>query len=175
MKALSAMHTKSSWLRHSITLQLPILEVGQIQDAPYDLSTGPSPRVILSPGFSFGAASYAWLAEHLAPYGFVVLSPEHHEHLDPENELWQATIQRPQDILALLDYVDEQVAPGGAFAGLIDPGRTAVVGQFIRRIHIPWQQPSKSKPVRLRIIVRRPSKLKNLAPGHAMCSCRWNV
>ncbi len=99
-----------------------------IQDAPYDLSLGAYPLVILSPGFSIGASSYAWLAEHLASYGFVVFAPEHHEHLDPENELWRATIQRPQDILALLDYVDEQVEPGGAFAGLIDPDQTAVVG-----------------------------------------------
>lgn len=99
-----------------------------IQDAPYDLSLGPYPLVILSPGFSFGASSYAWLAEHLASYGFVVVSPEHREHLDPENELWQATIQRPQDILALLSYVDAQVAPGGAFTGLIETDRTAVVG-----------------------------------------------
>jgi len=99
-----------------------------MHDAPYDLSTGSYPLVILSPGFSIGASAYAWLAEHLASYGFVVIAPEHHEFLDPGNELWQATIRRPQDILIVLAFVDEQVGSGGAFAGLINPDLVAVIG-----------------------------------------------
>ena len=120
---------------YEIKIAVPISEVavayfeGQaIRGTSYDFSMSPYPLVILSPGFSFGAPTYAWLGEHLASYGFVVLAPEHHEHLDPENELWRATIRRPQDILALMDYIDGQVRPGGAFTGLIDPDRVAVVG-----------------------------------------------
>ena len=99
-----------------------------IQGAPYDLSAGPYPLVVLSPGFSIGTSSYAWLAEHLASYGFVVLAPEHREHLDPENELWRSAIERPQDILAVFDYVDEQVESGGLLEGLIDSDQVAVIG-----------------------------------------------
>ena len=52
---------------------------GAIREAPFDISTHPYPLVILSPGFSIGASSYAWLAEHLTSYGFVVVSPEHQD------------------------------------------------------------------------------------------------
>jgi predicted dienelactone hydrolase len=100
-----------------------------MRDAPYDLSAGPYPLVILSPGFSIGASTYAWLAEHLASYGFVVIAPEHQEQVDAElNGLWQAAITRPQDILSVLAYVDEQVGSGGTWEGLIDADTVAVVG-----------------------------------------------
>lgn len=99
-----------------------------IREMPFDHSTNPYPLVILSPGFSIGASSYAWLAEHLASYGFVVVSPEHRETLDPENELWRATITRPQDILTLFAYLDEQVKTEGSLDGLIDTDMVAVIG-----------------------------------------------
>ncbi|MFQ5435973.1 MAG: alpha/beta hydrolase family protein, partial [Anaerolineae bacterium] len=98
------------------------------QDTPFDLTQGPYPLVILSPGFAVGTASYGWLAEHLASYGFVVIAPEHHETLDPQNELWRAAITRPHDVLTVFDFVDEQVKPGGALAGLVDAENTAVIG-----------------------------------------------
>jgi predicted dienelactone hydrolase len=99
-----------------------------VSDAQSDLSMAPYPLVILSPGFSIGATSYGWLAEHLASYGFVVISPDHLETLDPENELWQAAIARPHDILTVFDYVDEQTGAGGRFEGMIDPTLVAVAG-----------------------------------------------
>ena len=98
------------------------------QDASYDLSKIPYPLVILSPGFSIGSSAYAWLAEHLASYGLVVISPEHHELLDPETKLWRSAITRPQDILTVLAYVDEQVGSAGIFEGLINPDLVAVIG-----------------------------------------------
>jgi predicted dienelactone hydrolase len=101
---------------------------GAIREAPFDLFGSPHPLVLLSPGFSIGASSYAWLAEHLASYGFVVVSPEHHETLDPGNELWQAAITRPQDILAVFAYLDEQVDPEDSLEGLIDTELAAVIG-----------------------------------------------
>jgi predicted dienelactone hydrolase len=110
------------------TVSLAAYEGQVIRDAAYDLSEGPYPLVILSPGFSFGASTYAWLAEHLASYGFVVIAPEHQEHLDPANELWRSAIERPQDILSVLAYVDEQTADGGVFDGLINAERVAVIG-----------------------------------------------
>ncbi len=99
-----------------------------IREAPFDLSTNPYPLVVLSPGFALGASSYAWLAEHLASYGLVVASPEHRETLDPENELWRSAITRPQDILTLFAYLDQQVRPDMPLEGLIDTDRVSVIG-----------------------------------------------
>ena len=110
------------------TVRMASFEGQAIQDAPYDLSMSPYPLVILSPGFSIGSTAYAWLAEHLASYGFVVLSPEHDEHLDPENELWQRAVTRPQDILRVFNYVDREVESKTDFAQLVDPQLVAVAG-----------------------------------------------
>jgi predicted dienelactone hydrolase len=100
-----------------------------IRNASPGRSAGPYPLIILSHGFSIGASTYAWLAEHLASYGFVVIAPEHQEQLDAElNGLWQATISRPQDVLTVLAYVDEQVGSGHALEGLVDADTVAVVG-----------------------------------------------
>ena len=101
-----------------------------IPEASYDLTRGPYPLAILSPGFALGGRSYAWLGEHLATYGFVVIAPEHQETLNP-GLMWQAAIERPLDIRALLAAVDEQTRAGGAFSGLIDPEHTAVIGHSL--------------------------------------------
>jgi predicted dienelactone hydrolase len=97
------------------------------RNAPYDLPAAPYPLVVLSPGFAIGGKSYGWLAEHLASYGFVVISPEHKETLDP-TLLWRSTVSRPQELLATLDYIDEQLQPGGALVGLINTELLAVIG-----------------------------------------------
>ena len=97
--------------------------------APYDLAAAPYPLVILSPGYAIGSTTYAWLAEHLASHGFVVLSPEHDEYLlTALGELWRSAVLRPQRVLTVLSYLDGQVGTGGAFEGLIDPELVAVVG-----------------------------------------------
>ena len=96
--------------------------------APFDLSAAPYPLVVLSPGFSIASNAYAWLAEHLASYGFVVVSPDHVEQLDPQNQLWRAAITRPGDILAVFDFLDAQVQPGGSFERLVDTQTVAVIG-----------------------------------------------
>lgn len=99
-----------------------------IMNAPSDMSSAPYPLVVLSPGFALGSTSYAWLAEHLASHGFVVVSPEHAELLDPA-ELWRSTIMRPRDIQTLTDVVADQTArETGALKGLVDMRHTAIVG-----------------------------------------------
>ena len=95
--------------------------------AAHDVSGGPYPLVIVSHGFAITGSSYAWLAEHLASYGFVVVAPNHRESLDPSG-LWRATINRPVDILEVLDHLDGESSEGGEYAGLIDTGTVAVVG-----------------------------------------------
>jgi predicted dienelactone hydrolase len=92
-----------------------------------NLAEGPYPLVVLSPGFAIRSSSYAWLAEHLASHGLVVVSPQHNESLDPGG-LWRSAIDRPQDILTLLAYLDQEVQPDGGFTGLIDTETVAVIG-----------------------------------------------
>jgi predicted dienelactone hydrolase len=97
-----------------------------VREAHVNLADGPYPLVILSPGFAFGAATYGWVAEHLASHGFAVLALEHIEELDP-SALWQATVDRPRDTVAALDHAERE-ASGGAWSGLVDVSRVGVVG-----------------------------------------------
>ncbi|MCA9905470.1 MAG: hypothetical protein KC547_16555 [Anaerolineae bacterium] len=100
-----------------------------LRDAAADLSAAPYPLVVLSPGFALGNTTYAWLAEHLASYGFVVISPDHQEMYEETfADNWRAVVRRPQDVLTTLAYIDDVSADGGLFAGLIDTERSAVVG-----------------------------------------------
>lgn len=99
-----------------------------LPDAAYDLAAGPYPLVILSPGFAMSASSYGWLAEHLASHGFVVLAPEHDEQMNPETDLWQGAVKRPQEIQAVFAYVAAETQPGGTLTGLVDPERVGVIG-----------------------------------------------
>ncbi len=92
-----------------------------------DLWHGPYPLVVLSPGFAITSSSYAWLAEHLASYGFVVVSPQHRESLDPRL-LWRSTVERPLDVVAVLAYLDAETQADGEFAGLVDTDSVAMVG-----------------------------------------------
>lgn len=98
-------------------------------DAPNDLSGSPYPTVFLSPGFAMGTSAYAWLAEHIASYGFVVIAVEHQEGFDEElSGLWRGTITRPRDILDVLAYLDDQIDQAESFTDLIDLDQIAVVG-----------------------------------------------
>lgn len=107
-------------------LALATYEGSATLNADYDRSAAPYPLVILSPGFGIGATAYAWLAEHLASYGLVVLALDHGEQMDPAL-LWRATIDRPNDVLTVLASVDAHgLGPG--LDGLIDPARLAAVG-----------------------------------------------
>jgi predicted dienelactone hydrolase len=95
--------------------------------AVVDLTKGPYPLVILSHGFAITASSYAWLAEHLASHGMVVIAPHHRESLDPAL-LWRSTFERPADLHNVLAFVDAQVRPGGEFEDAIDSQNVAIAG-----------------------------------------------
>ncbi|WP_372733951.1 alpha/beta hydrolase family protein [Nocardioides sp.] len=92
--------------------------------APADVSAGPYPLVVLSPGFALGPGAYGWLAEHLASRGFVVVAPDHQEALDP-SKLWQSTVDRPRDLRAVIDHMTTE---GDAASALVDADRIAVAG-----------------------------------------------
>ncbi|MBD8870600.1 alpha/beta hydrolase family protein [Nocardioides donggukensis] len=92
-----------------------------------DLAGGPYPLVVLSAGFAISPASYAWLAEHLASHGLVVVAPQHAETLDPST-LWRSAIDRPEVVAQTRAHVETAATPGGDLAGLVDPKTVAVVG-----------------------------------------------
>ena len=101
--------------------------VGRPTAAPA-VARGPFPLVVLSSGFAITPGSYAWLAEHLASHGFVVVvAPEHEETLDPRN-LWRSTIDRPALVAQTRAWVEAAAGPGGELAGLVDPDTVAVLG-----------------------------------------------
>lgn len=95
--------------------------------ADADLSGGPFPLVVLSAGFAITPDSYAWLAEHLASHGIVVVAPRHEETLDPST-LWRSAVRRPGVMATTRAHLETEAAAGGTLAGLVDPSRVAVLG-----------------------------------------------
>jgi predicted dienelactone hydrolase len=95
--------------------------------AAADRSGSPYPLVVLSSGFAITSGSYAWLAEHLASYGIVVVAPQHEETLDPRT-LWRAAGARTDTIAQTRAYLESAARSGGVLAGLVDPHKVAVVG-----------------------------------------------
>jgi predicted dienelactone hydrolase len=82
---------------------------------------------VLSSGFAITSASYAWLAEHLASHGMVVVAPQHEETLDPRT-LWRAAGARTDVIAQTRAYLESEAPPGGVLAGLVDAHTVAVLG-----------------------------------------------
>lgn len=103
-----------------------------LKDSPPDLSSGAYPLVVYSTGFAHTRAFGAYLTEHLASYGFVVIAPDHHETFDFNyQDLPEASIQRPQDILSVINFAETLTASGGALEGMIDTETIAVAGHSI--------------------------------------------
>jgi predicted dienelactone hydrolase len=105
----------------------PTLAGHALRDAPADMSGGPYPLIINSGGFGTYRQSYAFLTEHLASYGFVVLAPDHIERLDAP-EPGKDEISRIQDLQRVIAYAEALTAEGGAMAGMIDMDGIAVMG-----------------------------------------------
>lgn len=104
-----------------------------LRDAVPDLSGGPYPVLVLSPGYGTNVASYTYLVEHVASYGFVVLGTEHLEGVylaeeNPMRDIPMSTVERPRDVRRALDFAEELTAVGGALEGLMDLDKVAVAG-----------------------------------------------
>jgi predicted dienelactone hydrolase len=111
----------------------PVVYGHALGDAAPDAAAAPYPVLVFSPGFGTSPASYTNLLEHAASYGFVVLAPDHLEHvyLMEENlfkDLPISTVENPRDITRVLDYAEGLTASGGALEGMIDLERVAVAG-----------------------------------------------
>jgi predicted dienelactone hydrolase len=88
-------------------------------DAPY-------PLVVFSPGLTGWRQAYAYLAEHLASYGFVVITPDHHG--ETFEAFWEGAIGRQLEVNRSITFADELTADGGALAEVIDTERIATTG-----------------------------------------------
>lgn len=100
-----------------------------IQDAVPVTDGAPFPLVLYSHGGWSFRQSAAYLVEHLASFGFVVIAPD---HVDNWGTLFQsslaAEILRPIELRRTLDYAEQLTAQGGALEGLIDMAQVAAAG-----------------------------------------------
>ncbi|MBN2471426.1 MAG: prolyl oligopeptidase family serine peptidase [Anaerolineae bacterium] len=96
-------------------------------DAAPDMAAAPYPLVIYSHGFGVNSQTAAYLTEHLASYGFVVIAPDHIELYDPA-EFGESAIERPMDVQQVIAFAEALAGPDGNMAGLIDTEQIGVAG-----------------------------------------------
>ncbi len=89
-------------------------------------STAPYPLVIFSPGYNSTPNEYTNIEEHLASYGFIVVSALH-----PDSSLWSGFITRPLLLPHEIDLVEKINNQDGSFKGLIDMKHIGVVGHSL--------------------------------------------
>ena len=108
--------------------EFPVLG-NAILDAPADMSGAPYPLVIWSHGAYLYRQTNAYLTEHLASQGFVVVAGNHDDNWGTFPASNAASyVSRPADISAWIDFAEEQTASGGDLAGLIDTEHIAAGG-----------------------------------------------
>ncbi len=131
-----------SWEKVSLTM---MSKNRQGRSFPFDLylPTGgslPAPLIVISHGLGSDRYSFAYLAEHLASYGFAVAVPEHPGSSSQQlqnlvvgraSEVAQPTefVDRPLDIKDLLDFLDTLPASDPKYQGKMDLQRVGVIGQ----------------------------------------------
>lgn len=117
---------------------------GRAREFPVDyylpeVST-PAPVVVISHGLNSDRQSYAYLAEHLASYGFAVAVPE---HPGSNKRQIQALLEgrardvaepaefvdRPLDVRYLLDELQNRTQIDPKFQGKANPAQSAIIGQ----------------------------------------------
>jgi predicted dienelactone hydrolase len=125
-------------ITYEVQWKLPIPAVSDmvvmghaLNNALSDETGAPYPLVIFSHGFAAWLSAYAYIPEHIASYGFVVISPDHQESLDAGftyDELWESSIERPQDIRRVLDYAETLTGQAGDMEQMIDMEHVAIAG-----------------------------------------------
>ena len=131
------------WSKSTLTITNPTRDAGELVTVglylPEDLEE-PTPLVVISHGMASTRNTFAYVAEHLASHGFAVATMEHpasdasrfNNYIagfqgEPQAEL---AIQRPLDITALLDYLEQQADSNPKFANL-RTDRVGVMGQSL--------------------------------------------
>ena len=124
--------------------QKRLLYTRHVRTFPIDVylpqTAQPQPVVIISHGLNSDRQSYAYLAEHLASYGYGVIVPEHpgsnkqrlkalFEGYDRELSAPVEFLDRPLDIQFALDAVQRLSDQDPRFAGKLDLKNVGIVGQ----------------------------------------------
>ena len=108
-----------------------------IADAYFDGAGGPYPLIIASHGSHVTRYFANYLTEHLASYGFVVMSAQHSGNATGDTLYYSAEdsqgigdnmVYRPEDIQREIDYAKELTAVTGQLPGMVDLEQVAVVG-----------------------------------------------
>lgn len=100
-----------------------------LRDAAPDMTAAPYPLVVFSHGYTTNRQTYAYLTEHLASYGFVVIAVDYIELYDDDfTDNANGIVQRPLDTQATIAYAETLGESGGALAGLIDMEQFGVAG-----------------------------------------------
>ncbi len=100
-----------------------------ILDAAPNLSSGPYPLVIYSHGAYTFRQQAAYLMEHLASYGFVVMATDHEDNWGTLFEpTYRTEVSRPRDMSRMIDLAEQLTASGDILAGLIDTEHVAAIG-----------------------------------------------
>jgi predicted dienelactone hydrolase len=103
-----------------------ILKGHALQAAAPDTAHGPYPLVIYTSGLATFRQVAAFLTEHLASYGFVVISPD--PRGETFEEFWAGAANRPLDIKRTIAYAEKLTAPAGELAGLINMDKIGITG-----------------------------------------------
>lgn len=130
-----------SWQQRSLSL----VNETRNRTFPLDLylpnnAPQPAPVVVISHGLGSDRISFAYLAEHLASYGFAVAVPEHPGSNAQQlqdlvsgraNEVAQPMefIDRPLDVKDILNYLETLSNTDPAYRGRLDLQRVGVIGQ----------------------------------------------
>jgi predicted dienelactone hydrolase len=103
-----------------------------VRDAPPDLRGGPYPLIAFSHGFAAIRFQSAFLMEHLASHGWVLVAPDHNKNTFFDIDLGatgQVVAERPGDIRASVDHLLAwSDARDDGWAGLIDGSRYVMMG-----------------------------------------------
>lgn len=129
-----------AWEVRSIVIQAPQRDRRFPADIYMPLSSAPSPLIVISHGLGSDRYSFAYLAQHLASYGFAVAVPEHPgSNAEQLQALFQGTaaqvtspeefIDRPLDVTDLLDALAELSQSDPSFQGRFRLQAVGVIGQ----------------------------------------------
>lgn len=111
-----------------------VLSFEAVRDAPPAETKEPWPLVAFSHGNVAIRFQSAFLTEHLATHGFVVVAPDHEHNtlfdIDPD-AFPNVILERPDDIRYAIDGAIDEAAGDGLLAGLLEEGSYAMTGHSL--------------------------------------------
>ena len=135
---------KLEWEQMVIEFSNPERDPGEVVTAEVYLPLGldsPAPTIVISHGVASGPATFAYLSEHLASHGFAVATIRHpdtdelrfQQYInsfadEPDARLF---VQRPHDITALLDDLEQKVAEDPRWQGQLRTEKVGLLGHSL--------------------------------------------